>query len=125
MQQVGERARADDGPEAAGGEADLPPADPGGQARLQRFPPEPPSADHADGAGEEPADERQPDAGDDDTVKKAGYVDLGSLKGNIGDQNYDIPSDIDLGKYRAATIWCNRFSVNFATAPLTMPGRPS
>ena len=58
------------------------------------------------------------DAKDDDTVKNAGFVDLGSLKGNIGDQNYDVPASVDLAKYRAATIWCARFSVNFGTAPL-------
>jgi hypothetical protein len=58
------------------------------------------------------------DASDSDTVKKAGFLELGSLKGNIGDQNYDIPADADLAKYRAVTIWCKRFSVNFATAPL-------
>jgi len=60
------------------------------------------------------------DATDNDMVKKAGYIDLGSLKGNMGDQNYDIPADIDLEKYQAVTIWCNRFGVNFGTAPLTM-----
>ena len=58
------------------------------------------------------------DAKDDDTVKNAGFVDLGSLKGNIGDQNYDLPANADLSKYRAVTIWCKRFSVNFGTAPL-------
>jgi electron transfer DM13 len=58
------------------------------------------------------------DAKDNDTVTKAGFVDIGSLKGNIGDQNYDLPSDTDLAKYRAVTIWCKRFSVNFGTAPL-------
>jgi len=58
------------------------------------------------------------DAADNDTVKKAGFVELGTLKGNIGDQNYDLPSNLDLNKYRAVTIWCKRFSVNFATAPL-------
>lgn len=58
------------------------------------------------------------DAKDNDTVKKAGFVDLGSMKGNIGDQNYDVPANVDLAKYRAATIWCVRFSVNFGTAPL-------
>jgi hypothetical protein len=58
------------------------------------------------------------DAQDDETVKKAGFVDLGSIKGNIGDQNYDLPSDVDLSKYRAVTVWCKRFGVNFATAPL-------
>lgn len=59
------------------------------------------------------------DATDSDTVKKAGFVTLGALKGNQGDQNYDIPADLDLAKYRAVTVWCRRFGVNFATAPLT------
>src|SRR5215470_12349997 len=59
------------------------------------------------------------DAKDNDAVTKAGFVDIGSLKGNIGDQNYDLPANTDLAKYRAITIWCKRFSVNFGTAPLT------
>ena len=59
------------------------------------------------------------DAGDNETVTKAGFVELGRLKGTEGDQNYEIPADLDLTKYRAVTIWCRRFSVNFATAPLT------
>lgn len=58
------------------------------------------------------------DAKDNDTVTKAGFLDLGSLKGNIGDQNYELPANADLAKYRAVTIWCKRFSVNFGTAPL-------
>lgn len=58
------------------------------------------------------------DAKDNDAVTSAGFIDLGSLKGNIGDQNYDLPANIDLAKYRAVTIWCKRFSVNFGTAPL-------
>jgi hypothetical protein len=60
------------------------------------------------------------DANDDATVKNTGYYDLGSLKGNIGDQNYDIPTDVDLADYNSVTIWCNRFNVNFGTAPLKM-----
>jgi hypothetical protein len=60
-----------------------------------------------------------PDAADNASVTRAGFVELGKLKGTDGDQNYDVPSDIDLGRYRAVTIWCRRFSVNFATAPLT------
>jgi hypothetical protein len=59
------------------------------------------------------------DAKDDATVKSAGFIDLGSIKGNIGDQNYDLPAGVDLAKYRAVTVWCKRFGVNFATAPLT------
>lgn len=58
------------------------------------------------------------DVNDNATIASAGYIDLGSLKGNIGDQNYDVPANVDLSKYRAATIWCNRFKVNFGTAPL-------
>ncbi len=59
------------------------------------------------------------DARDNATVTKAGFVHLAALKGNQGDQNYELPADLDLGKYRAVTIWCRRFGVNFATAPLT------
>jgi hypothetical protein len=59
------------------------------------------------------------DAKDDATVKRSGFVDLGSMKGNVGDQNYDVPENLDLHKYQAVTIWCARFNVNFATAPLT------
>jgi hypothetical protein len=62
------------------------------------------------------------DVTDNATVTSAGFVDLGSLKGNIGDQNYDVPANVDLSKYRAATIWCKRFSVNFGTAPLGSGG---
>jgi Electron transfer DM13 len=58
------------------------------------------------------------DAKDNDTVTKTDVVDIGSLKGNIGGQNYDLPPNTDLAKYRAVTIWCKRFSVNFGTAPL-------
>lgn len=59
------------------------------------------------------------DAADDETVTKAGFVELGTLKGTDGNQNYEVPADLDLEKYRAVTIWCRRFSVNFGTAPLT------
>ena len=58
------------------------------------------------------------DVQDDATVKKAGFVELGPMKGNIGDQNYEIPAAVDLGNYRTVTIWCKRFSVNFGSAPL-------
>jgi len=58
------------------------------------------------------------DAKDAATVEKAGFVDLGVIKGNIGDQNYTLGSDLDLTKYRAVSIWCKRFSVNFGAAAL-------
>jgi len=53
-----------------------------------------------------------------DAVKQAGFIDLGSLKGNKGDQNYDVPADVDLSKYKTVSVWCARFGVNFATALL-------
>jgi hypothetical protein len=52
-------------------------------------------------------------------VTKAGFVDLCSIKGNIGDQNYTLGSDVDLSKYRPVSVWCKRFSVNFGAAPLS------
>ena len=58
------------------------------------------------------------DVQEEDAAKRAGIVDLGALKGNIGDQNYDVPAELDLSKYRAVSIWCRRFSANFGAAPL-------
>jgi hypothetical protein len=59
------------------------------------------------------------DANDTASVAKTDHVELGKLKGNKGDQNYDVPENVDLGKYKVVSIWCNRFSVNFAASPLT------
>jgi hypothetical protein len=53
-----------------------------------------------------------------DAIKETGYIDLGSMKGNKGAQNYELPAGVDLSKYRTVTVWCKRFGVNFATAPL-------
>lgn len=58
------------------------------------------------------------DAKDAASVRQAGFVDLGVIKGNIGDQNYKLGSELDLAKYRAVSIWCKRFSVNFGAAAL-------
>jgi hypothetical protein len=46
------------------------------------------------------------------------YIDLGSLKGNMGNQNYEVPADIDLSEYRGVVIYCMPFHVVFATASL-------
>jgi hypothetical protein len=59
-----------------------------------------------------------PDAWDDSTVENSATISLGRLKGHLGNQNYAIPPDADLERYRSVTIWCRRFGVNFATAPL-------
>lgn len=60
------------------------------------------------------------DAEDNEDFLKKGIerIDLGALKGNEGDQNYDIPAGTDLDKYKAVSIFCERFSVNFGAAPL-------
>jgi Electron transfer DM13 len=59
------------------------------------------------------------DAKDSATVERAGFIDLGTIKGNIGNQNYALGTDLDLSKYRTVSIWCKRFSVNFGAAPLS------
>src|SRR5262245_14348576 len=67
---------------------------------------------------------KAPDALDNDTVKNAGFLDLGPLKGNVGDQNYDVPDDAEVGTCGADAIWCRRFGVNFGTATLTTAAAP-
>jgi hypothetical protein len=46
------------------------------------------------------------------------FVDLGVLKGNIGDQNYEIPPAVDLSVYDTVVVWCVRFSTPFTAADL-------
>ena len=45
-------------------------------------------------------------------------LELGALKGNQGDQNYDIPAGTDLNKFQTVSIYCERFNANFGAAPL-------
>jgi hypothetical protein len=45
-------------------------------------------------------------------------VELGSIKGNQGDQNYDLPASVDLQKYNAAVVYCERFHAVFGLARL-------
>lgn len=42
-----------------------------------------------------------------------GSLDLGRLKGNQGDQNYELAADIDLSQYTSIVIWCDRFDSAF------------
>lgn len=51
-------------------------------------------------------------------VLHQGFVDLGTLKGNVGSQNYELPPNLDPTQYGAVAIWCKRFSVDFGGAPL-------
>ena len=58
------------------------------------------------------------DANDSETVLEADSLNLGPLKGNKGNQTYGLPAEFDPDRHRSISIWCERFSVNFATAPL-------
>lgn len=46
------------------------------------------------------------------------YLDLGPLKGNVGNQNYEVPAGTNVGEYQTVVIYCVPFRVVFATAPL-------
>lgn len=46
------------------------------------------------------------------------YLSLGELKGNIGDQNYEIPEGTDLSEYKSVVIYCKPFRVIFSIATL-------
>ena len=45
-------------------------------------------------------------------------VELGLLKANQGGQNYSLPDSVDLGKYNAVVIYCERFHAVFGVAKL-------
>ena len=45
-------------------------------------------------------------------------VNLGKLKANVGNQNYEIPEGTDLKKYNKVLIWCKSFSVLFGSSEL-------
>ncbi len=49
---------------------------------------------------------------------KSEYFDLGPLKGNIGNQNYEVPASADLSQYASVAVWCRAFGVLFSAAPL-------
>jgi len=48
-----------------------------------------------------------------------GFISLGRLKGNIGNQNYHIAEDVNLDEYNNVLIWCKMFSVLFGHADFT------
>lgn len=52
---------------------------------------------------------------------EAGFISLGPLKGNKGNQNYRLPSGLDVTDYKSAIIWCELFGVLFASAALKEP----
>ena len=60
------------------------------------------------------------DANDDANFLKSDTqrVELGKLKGNEGDQNYEVPAGTDLNRFQTVSIYCERFNANFGAAPL-------
>ena len=60
------------------------------------------------------------DAADDANflTSKTEKIELGKLKGNEGDQNYEIPTGTDLSKFQTVSVYCERFNANFGAAPL-------
>ncbi len=52
-------------------------------------------------------------------VHSAEYVELGKLKGNIGNQNYPFPDGVSPDDYGSVIIYCKPFQVVFSVAPLT------
>ncbi len=53
-----------------------------------------------------------------DDVVDNGYLSLGVLKGNVGNQNYEVPPGVDVDEYGSVVIWCELFGVLFSPAPL-------
>ena len=53
-------------------------------------------------------------------LNDAGFELLAKLKGNKGDQNYEIPADIDVESVNSVIIYCYPFKVIFSVAPLEM-----
>ena len=47
-----------------------------------------------------------------------GAIELGSLKADRGNQNYEVPVGTDVSSAGSVVIWCKQFAVLFATAPL-------
>lgn len=48
-----------------------------------------------------------------------GAIELGRLKADRGNQNYEVPAGVDPSRIGSVVIWCRQFAVLFATAELT------
>ena len=61
---------------------------------------------------------KHPDPKTAEDVTAGGYLSLGALKGNVGDQNYAVPPGTIIEDYRSVVIWCELFGVLFSPAAL-------
>ena len=59
------------------------------------------------------------EAKDGKSLKDVESISLGTLKSISGDQEYEVPSNINLDDFQAVSIWCEEFTVNFAAASLS------
>ena len=55
---------------------------------------------------------------DQNAYSEVEYVSLGDLKGNKGNQNYEVPVEVNIGDYQTVAIWCRRFNYTFNAADL-------
>ncbi len=62
-----------------------------------------------------------PDPASRDELTSRGYVELAKLKGNVGNQNYEIPESVDVSAQMSVVIYCRPFHVIFSVAPLEEP----
>lgn len=53
-----------------------------------------------------------------DEAHASGYREIARLKASQGNQNYELPADLDPTQYRSVVIYCRAFSVVFSTAEL-------
>jgi hypothetical protein len=57
-----------------------------------------------------------PEGGSD--IHEGDYIDLGKIKGNIGNQNYPLPAGVDPSVFNSVVIYCKPFHVVFSVASL-------
>lgn len=63
-------------------------------------------------------DGHNPGSSKDFSLTAVANIDLGDLKGNQGDQSYQLPAEAELQKFNTVTIYCERFHTNFGSATL-------
>lgn len=45
-------------------------------------------------------------------------LEVATLKGNVGDQAYELPAGFDPARFKSAVVYCKRFTTVFSTAEL-------
>lgn len=53
------------------------------------------------------------------TAKDYPHLDIAPLKGNLGNQVYNLPQDFDPAQWPTVDLWCDDFSVSFGAAALS------